>query len=56
MPEAVTVPVQYAVAVNTNGVAGRAGACAVGAGGGTSGGDVCGGNTCGGGVWGGGAG
>jgi len=52
MPEAVTLPVQYAVAVNTNGPAGRAGACAVGPCG-ASGGAVCGGGTCGGGVWGG---
>jgi hypothetical protein len=54
MPDAVMVPVQYAVAVNSNGVAGRAGACA--AGGGTSVGGVWGGGICGGGVWGGAAG
>jgi len=54
MPEAVTVPVQYAVAVNSNGVAGRAGACVVGApAGGVSGTGVVGDGTWGGGVWGG---
>jgi len=51
MPEAVTVPVQYAVAVNTNGAAGRAGACAVGTcGGGASVRGGSGDGTCGGGV------
>ena len=57
MPDAVTLPVQYAVAVNIDGAAGRAGACVAGScGGGTSGGGVWGGVTCGGGVWGGGVG
>jgi hypothetical protein len=54
MPDAVTVPVQYAVAVNSNGVAGRAGAGVAGTcGGGGSGRAVWGDGTCGGGVWGG---
>ena len=57
MPDAVTLPVQYAVAVKSNGVAGRAGACVVGpCGAGTSGACVWGGGVCGGGVWGVGAG
>jgi len=53
MPDAVTLPVQYAVAVNSIGVvaAGRAGACT--AGGGGSVGGPCGGGTSGGAVWGG---
>ena len=55
MPDAVMVPVQYAVAVNSNGVAGRAGACVVGGGcgGRTSGGGSWAGGVWGGGVWGG---
>ena len=41
MPDAVMLPVQYAVAVNSNGVAGRAGACVAGTwGGGNCGGGV----------------
>lgn len=56
MPDAVTLPVQYAVAVNSKGVADRVGACVVACGGGTSGGGAWGGGTCGGGVWGGAAG
>jgi len=54
MPDAVIRPVQYAVAVNRNGPAGRVAACAAGAcGGGSTGGGSCGGGVCGGGVWGG---
>ena len=56
MPDAVMRPVQYAVAVNRNGPAGRLAACVAGAGGGSCGGGSCGGGVWGGGVWGGGAG